>query len=588
MKTQIRCFVLSHLLILNLTAGEYWIRFDASAPSDSGDGSAGNPYVRKTSASFDALLTSPPLPPSSTLHLMAGTFLTRGFLPQAGWKIRGAGMDVTTLKLEDLGTNVTNYGESVIGSTDPLLLPTTDGCEVSDLTVDCNLQSQTTPIGWGAVALVGSDTRISRVKAINWGARRSGDETFVLTIWNRADRPITKNCVIEDCIVTTPAPTQLPCTADAIGILGSTLSTYQYSPGNGWISGAEIRGCVVRDVNVNVSGTNNFQKPQVINAYFVGGAIGAQVHHNVALNLGDSTANGWPAYGYYSEGTSSHDILLENNRFLNVSRGIFQNTTGSYTHDNHTVRGNHITMNGPYSYGIIYYGNSLKRVRNLTIANNTVHRYLEFDAGSGPAYTGVSVWYTDNLVCEYNLIDSNGGPDLVIDPLSVTVAACGHNRNRAGTACNADANLGAEQQIVFTPSSSGGWYRLLATGNRSGGLVKIFGENVSANTVTDIEFDYSVLADSLGAYGDITQVRSMYYNGGAIDQIRIAGTSSLSVYLDVHVRSQTTPDPLRVLVFGDKARAFVTAPSLTSDVFTANFQKVLTVAQGFKTLSTVP
>src|SRR5262249_26663364 len=128
-----RYLILGILLASNIPAiaGEYWIRPDGT--DGTGDGSAGNPWVRTTGITFDALVNSSTSRQNSAIHLMAGLFHTQsGIHVQPYWKIRGAGIDVTTVQIDsqDGVTNIWDLnGFPVIGSDAGY-----DGVEVSDLT----------------------------------------------------------------------------------------------------------------------------------------------------------------------------------------------------------------------------------------------------------------------------------------------------------------------------------------------------------------------------------------------------------------------------------------------------------------------
>src|SRR5437588_5038868 len=120
---------------LRAEASEIWIRPDGV--DGAGDGSAGNPYVRTTAASFDALINSSTIPSESTIHLMAGTFRTaQGLTLKQNWRLRGAGIDVTVVQM-DSSLSPPTWGLPVIGY--PPSIYRTDGDEVSDVTVDWKL-----------------------------------------------------------------------------------------------------------------------------------------------------------------------------------------------------------------------------------------------------------------------------------------------------------------------------------------------------------------------------------------------------------------------------------------------------------------
>jgi hypothetical protein len=84
-----------------------------------------------------------------------------------------------------------------------------DYTEVSELTVDCNLAGNP-GMAVGAVGLVGSHTRIRRVRVIHFGTETLKTECFVLTVAgahpNLHEANEIKDCVIENCIAELPWP----------------------------------------------------------------------------------------------------------------------------------------------------------------------------------------------------------------------------------------------------------------------------------------------------------------------------------------------------------------------------------------------
>lgn len=147
-----------------------------------------------------------------TLLVGPGTFL----LPARIWKnaalgdfsrqkIQGAGMDITIIKLGDMGLGDPRNSDRVIAwySNDA----PTDFVEICDLTVDCNLHGQSlSNSSQAAINLFGSHCAIRRVRAINWGVKPGGAENFVLGISAAGKIGNIYNSVIEDCIVDEPAP----------------------------------------------------------------------------------------------------------------------------------------------------------------------------------------------------------------------------------------------------------------------------------------------------------------------------------------------------------------------------------------------
>jgi hypothetical protein len=191
----------------------------------------GFPTTARVTFLFDKILRD--LPANTRVNLGPGVFQTRGYAPQgvnswqpkAGQKIIGAGMDVTTLQL--VGASVANQHYHAIGMnvlpSGSTPVPPLDGFEVSDLTIDCNLDNQPlrgtgqyTPVACGAVRVFGSHCRIHRVKAINWGSKTLKEGCFVLSVIDASAATTdasgqavvqeTTGSGIEDCVAIQPSP----------------------------------------------------------------------------------------------------------------------------------------------------------------------------------------------------------------------------------------------------------------------------------------------------------------------------------------------------------------------------------------------
>ena len=164
----------------------------------------GSPQCNLLTLLFDKILRN--IPPSTRVQLGPGVFQTRGFAtndargwqPKTGQKIVGEGIDVTILQLVGaenadqhyhvVGMPITPVGLAVIA---PL-----KHFEISDLTIDCNLDNQSgrpdpgyANVACGAVRVLGNHTRISRVKAINWGTKSLKQGCFVLSIIQASGQP---------------------------------------------------------------------------------------------------------------------------------------------------------------------------------------------------------------------------------------------------------------------------------------------------------------------------------------------------------------------------------------------------------------
>lgn len=169
--------------------------------------------------------------PNLAIHLGPGVFETRGntlvnlgsqgWEVRPGWKIRGSGIDVTTMKLADARGAPDSQLYSVIGA-QTWYLPA-HYAEASDLTLDCNAHgNQKTSVG--AIFLTGSHTRVRRVRAINWGPQ-APPESFVIAVGG--SHPVLPeiieivDCVIEDCIADQPGLNN-NWTTTILGIIGTT------------------------------------------------------------------------------------------------------------------------------------------------------------------------------------------------------------------------------------------------------------------------------------------------------------------------------------------------------------------------------
>jgi hypothetical protein len=204
---------------------DVWIAYRTDGIA--GSGTASDPYNGSTWERFDAVLRS--VPEDSILRLGPSPrdaegdpvpFLTRGYYdgapadygwqPKRGQNIIGSGIDVTVLRLT--GAQQTGGHYFAIGhplATD-LDHPGTQVnlCEISDLTIDCNLDGQPTDVACGAVRLKGHHARIRRVKAIQWGSRTSarGYVLSVITADAQAPEREISDIGIQESTVVDPAP----------------------------------------------------------------------------------------------------------------------------------------------------------------------------------------------------------------------------------------------------------------------------------------------------------------------------------------------------------------------------------------------
>lgn len=192
---------------------EVWIAWRTDG--NKGTGTEDDPYNGSTQALFDTLMRSLDAQGlgNITIHIGPGVFETHGtgglevgvgWRMRQGWKIQGSGIDVTVIKL----VGVDDESRLILAIGNKLHDDRADHSEVSDLTVDCNLPGNP-GMSVGAVSLVGSHTRIRRVRAIHFGTETSEAECFVLVIASAhpaLDQVAElQDCMIEDCICEHPS-----------------------------------------------------------------------------------------------------------------------------------------------------------------------------------------------------------------------------------------------------------------------------------------------------------------------------------------------------------------------------------------------
>lgn len=266
---------------------EVWVKWGTSTCTSCA-GTMADPKVVATSTDFDNYINGQPT--DTTIHFLAGTFTTvQGISTKAGWKLRGAGIDATTIKKD----SPTDFLNAVIGPA--CCAQRNDGVEVSDLTVDCNLPA-TGNSTIHAVNLIGAQCKISRVKAINWGSR-STFETYVLVIKSYAGFGVHTNALIEDCIIGPPAAVQHTTGVTCISILGfpATPGPYSEIVGDGWMVGGEIRNCTIENIG---KGTAAGQVP-FCNALGVASIYGFKAINNRCINV---AGNGFFSSGVIKSG----------------------------------------------------------------------------------------------------------------------------------------------------------------------------------------------------------------------------------------------------------------------------------------------
>ena len=386
-----------------LAGAEVWIATNSPAVTNA-TGTPSAPYQCPDGESLAAVLAA--LPEYSTIHFLPGTFLVTNWIdPKIGWKLHGAGINNTVLKLLPHTVQPGGGKVAVIGGIYGYIRK--DNVEVTDMTIDCNLQNQGVAIVAQAVGLAGNNTRISRVRAINWGSTRNSYECFVLAISGHPDYGARTNCVIQDSVVDTPAPIIHSDGTTAISIFTSG-SEYSSAP---FIYGAQVHGNLVSGVTTG----NSSGKPAYFHAYAVGAYSGV-VRDNQAVNIIGGN-------GFYQDTWSGSDVVICNNVFENVSVGINFNMT-EYNLARVKIIGNMI-MPPEGGYGISYYSGEPGSVdtnayaKHLLIKDNVVHPFRS--ATNLSAALSLAGDISASIV--NNIFDSGGGSDLVAREFELEAAA---------------------------------------------------------------------------------------------------------------------------------------------------------------------
>jgi hypothetical protein len=436
-------------------SNEVWI--SPVGTDGTGTGTAADPYISTSEQTFAQLLgdfwgvcsdettgvkTTIPsvIPANSMIHLMAGTFHTFGdIVPLNNWKIRGAGIDVTIIQCSPWNLDPMTGSKYAMafanGNTNSDA--NTDGVEISDMTIDCNFQANTSTACWCAIWLGGgNNTRVSRVKGINWGTTDSSEDR-VFVIGGNSMRSIT-NCVIEDCIVGPPAQvTTFSNGVDGFTIWGSPANVLDVNS-IGWIHGAEVRNCRMDGIG---SDTNGNGAPTYLIGISLGNLVGAKVDGNIFININGSAV--------YASCYSLIDCSIENNMFLDVGCAVnFQEWDScgptDFLKENIRITDNFITVNTGGT-AMSLYGYDGIAITNLTIENNIAQASI----GAGPV-TGLSVGNAYNLAVMNNIIDANGGSSIEIGT-NVTVSQMDNNQDLAGASVNLSnfiTNYEADQFVM--------------------------------------------------------------------------------------------------------------------------------------------
>jgi len=317
---------------------EMWIglRNDGQA----GDGTLASPF-NGSGTNFDAKLRQLSLAGVSNIviHILPGTYVTEGTRVvqlRNGWRLLGAGMGITTVRL----TNSPGSYEAALGN-----WPDQSDIEVADLTVDCaNVGTHVTYAS--AVVLAGSGHTIRRVRAINASGLFPVRECFILAIFG-PQGPSVDN-LIEYCEIAQFKGSY------AMGISfggGSFITTGRDSISRGIIRGNRV-------YNLHSTTADSY-----CHAYGVAGSAGVILENNFAFGCD---------VGFNDDTGELKHIVIRGNHFYGCrSIGIL---SPGQSLENVTIEGNEIEVDATTAgAGIaIVDSGGLSRVRGLKIRDNTL------------------------------------------------------------------------------------------------------------------------------------------------------------------------------------------------------------------------
>lgn len=314
---------------------------------------------------FDQIMSDPTkVGPNTCVHLGPGTVITSGYYEgaaggwqfQAGMRLVGSGMDVTILRrVNNVAANINAFaiGHALVKTTPTVQANLVDFAEVSSLTVDCNYGELTNAgTAAGGVRLMGSHSRVLRVKVVNWGSKNSGqaNSAILMVAANTSSGNALSNilgvtnCGIQGCIAVRPAASTT----------GTTVA-FQVGPPseNAMTTAGFARQPYIRDCYVDGGSSTDVSKIGVCMSWCTEGVIqGNQIHNIYWGGPCQGLTTSMPAAG-------ARDLTVRGNFYRNVA------------------------------YGIAWYPLVAGEVQDLTVLSNS----FELDVSTGSAFAIQAAWW---------------------------------------------------------------------------------------------------------------------------------------------------------------------------------------------------
>jgi len=360
-----------------------------------GTGTEEDPYDGSTQVRFDALMAR--FKPNTTIHLGLGTFLTNvipktgpaagygtAFFVQSGWRIIGAGIDRTTVKMTGNLRTFTTDCEAFKSNS----AVATNNVRIENLTIDCNYAvlsaNAVTANGQknfrsGGIQLWGNNITIENVHVIGqYGNFANRQESFAVGVAGPNDGSGATNNVINRCIV------------DGLPSAFTYGSPFAISGGPGLATYCRVTNCLAAGRN-----TGNFT-----DTFNTGGVNLATASY---CDITDNTFVDCASIAYHDTGTGDN-ISVFRNRLVRGWQGVGAVATATgYSDTNWRIVGNNINIqnrSGENS-GIMLTGNANS---GHYVANNIIN----FTTAGGNGVAGFHSFITSGLTSSdilFNTVD---------------------------------------------------------------------------------------------------------------------------------------------------------------------------------------
>lgn len=317
-----------------------------------GVGTIADPRDGSTPDKFSAVMNSIPeysdivvLPGSYNIYGWSYAFPSRSFTLKQGQRIRGCGMERSTLKLVG-AENTTDARYFMLHSPTTVMagIQYVNEIEVGDMTLDLNMGGQIYPaVMMSACHLWGNNHRIHHVKVKNFGNKlgdhNSTAENFLLVTGGSSAGVQLINNIIEDCVVVDPYEIHI----DSRGVTAIQVSGD--AP-----TGRTITSIVRRNF---IDGTypDGYIPFLMLGGYFppVGRyplqaiGLGSGTHCRYEDNHVMNTGTGGP----YLDTGLSRTSIVRGNTFFNINYGPTFHLDSSSPYDRLVIEDNHITLMRP-------------------------------------------------------------------------------------------------------------------------------------------------------------------------------------------------------------------------------------------------